>query len=717
MKGQMKSALMEMSLKDADYERKSEFEKDFKFNRKLKDPRFGEVSLIQNPKTRQFLAVKEKRINDKKEAGKAIVNARKRLSNKHPNILNLLDYSVTKQSELCSSFYVLKLFYEFPRSDLHRETQERSKKGESFSDTELTHILYQQIAANSYLQSKDQHHGDIQPLNIAYDKTNNVSQLIDMSEDATTQNLSKQLQKNRVVAGQPLYQSPATYANLKKGNLNYTVDPSKEDVYALGLTLLEVGNGQSIQNIYNATTKEVDQVALQKHIAEFKRRHGSENSLLTSAVETMVHPEEARRPNFKEMEGTLPPYATIQQFLKDRQTNSAHGMLNSNQFAFGQATAHQETVTKVEPHVHADWDFGSTGHANYEFVSTHQSHTPRTENIPLIDLPINNSTVKSNVDVHNVNKVEYNTNATYRVEGGMDLVPVEKKVVILNDNKDYIRSDQYNTYVSQNVKTNTLESVVNTTQPSINQSVNRVTTLTHEPVYNKAYVSQNESYSLPYVNTSYQSNVISYQAEPRVEYVTLEPEYRTEYISANDRRTEVVNASNQNIVIPAPPTTYVRKSYVNVQNDGYTIPQSTVIRKSYIAPQTDSYVVNQPTIVRKSFSYARNDGYVAPQTQTVTYTTPQTQTVTYAAPETYTTYVAPTQTQTVTYTAPETQTIVYNTPMTTEYKNVSYGVNDQGQYISERVVDTRYTSQNNVETSGLKLVRTYQDNTNSTRAL
>ena len=121
MKGQLKSGLMEMALKEADYKRKSELEKDFKFNRKLKDPRFGEVSLIQNPKTRQFLAVKEKKINDKKEAGRQIVRARKLMAHNHPNLLNLKDYSVTKQSELCSSFYVLKMFYEFPRSDLHRE--------------------------------------------------------------------------------------------------------------------------------------------------------------------------------------------------------------------------------------------------------------------------------------------------------------------------------------------------------------------------------------------------------------------------------------------------------------------------------------------------------------------------------------------------------------------------------------------------------------------
>jgi len=44
------------------------------------------------------MAVSEKQINDKKEAGQMIVNCRKRISHQHPNILTLKDYSVKKES-------------------------------------------------------------------------------------------------------------------------------------------------------------------------------------------------------------------------------------------------------------------------------------------------------------------------------------------------------------------------------------------------------------------------------------------------------------------------------------------------------------------------------------------------------------------------------------------------------------------------------------------
>ena len=139
------------SLKDADFARVSDLEKSFKFFKKINDPRFGDISILQNPQTRQFIALKEKKINDRKEAGQNILYARKRVSLKHPNLLNLLDYSVTKHSELCSSFYILKLFFEYPKTDLRKDVQERERIGESFSDIELTHLLYQQINANSFL--------------------------------------------------------------------------------------------------------------------------------------------------------------------------------------------------------------------------------------------------------------------------------------------------------------------------------------------------------------------------------------------------------------------------------------------------------------------------------------------------------------------------------------------------------------------------------------
>lgn len=80
-----------------------------------------------------------------------------------------MDYSVAKVSELCSTFYILKLFYEYPRSDLRREMGEKRKNNVYFTDAEITHLLYHQLNAMNYMNQNNLSHGDIQPLFIGWD--------------------------------------------------------------------------------------------------------------------------------------------------------------------------------------------------------------------------------------------------------------------------------------------------------------------------------------------------------------------------------------------------------------------------------------------------------------------------------------------------------------------------------------------------------------------
>ena len=176
----------------------------------------------------------------------------------YPHLLNLIDYSVVKQQELCSSFYIIKYFFEYPRSDFRKEIAEKRKFQTQFSSAELTYLMYQQLGTLQYLNSKDMSHGDIQPLFLGWDAANMNSKLIDRLEEPWVTAKTKQVQKNRLLSNQPIYQSPIMYSNLKKGNLNFEFDPYKEDVFALGLTILEAGVGQPIQNIYDQKQRIID---------------------------------------------------------------------------------------------------------------------------------------------------------------------------------------------------------------------------------------------------------------------------------------------------------------------------------------------------------------------------------------------------------------------------------------------------------------------------
>lgn len=291
------------NLRDEEYNKPSNLERQFKFMKKLNDPRFGEVSLMQNPQTRENVFVRERKYNDKAEAARAILAARSRLQNQSPYSLKMLDYSSAKQSELCSTIYIVRQFWEAPGADLRREFSQRQSSQSYFTDAELSYIIYNIIRGNNAGT-----HGDICPSNISYDRATNTAKLIDRSDEPPSPQRTIQIQKNKLINPQNIYQSPNMYSNLKRNNLKFGIDGSKEDAFSLGLTMLELGNLKPISNIYDSNRKEVDRNILMGHVNEFANRYGR-NQFLNSMVSGFTRYDENDRIGLREADSTLPTEA------------------------------------------------------------------------------------------------------------------------------------------------------------------------------------------------------------------------------------------------------------------------------------------------------------------------------------------------------------------------------------------------------------------------
>ena len=70
-------------------------------------------------------------------------------------------------------------------------------------------------------------------------------------------------------------------------------DPFKNDVYALGLSILEVGNGKSIKDIYN-TNGTVDQAKLDAHVNTFSQKYkgeylGNHGNFVMNSLQAIKH--------------------------------------------------------------------------------------------------------------------------------------------------------------------------------------------------------------------------------------------------------------------------------------------------------------------------------------------------------------------------------------------------------------------------------------------
>ena len=129
---------------------------------------------------------------------------------------------------------------------------ERRKNGTRFTPQEMNGILYGGLNGLNYYNEQGYSHGDFNPLYMAVDNGN--YRIINRQDYPFQTKQNMFIQKNKLLGKQNLYCSPMVYQNLKNGNTNFNYDPRKEDCYALGLTMLEAGTGESIQNIYNPQT-------------------------------------------------------------------------------------------------------------------------------------------------------------------------------------------------------------------------------------------------------------------------------------------------------------------------------------------------------------------------------------------------------------------------------------------------------------------------------
>lgn len=665
-------------LKDADYEKSSPIEKTHQRGKQTDDPRFGQITIYSNPTNKTLIAMKERKVTDKAEAGKLIAAARQRIAMNHPNLINLLDYSVTKQSELCSSFYILRYFYEFPKNDLRKQFTERQKQGVAFNSNELTNILYQQINAQSYLQSQGLAHGDVQPLLIGYDPLAKDSKLIDKNDLVTNEQAVIALQKNHLVSQSSgsIYQSPTVYQNLKKGNQKFTFDKNKEDAYALGLVLLEAGNGRKIDNIYDKNGT-VDQNALNQHINEFRGKFESGNQLLTSTVANLVNPNESQRPSPVEVKSNLPPYEEVQKFFNQNQQQGQEQNWQNNNLS-GKST---NTYTRTEIDGGAQniiiKDKIEMPDINYDLFSFNPQNNPYTvQSKP----PAFEEEIKSEPEQFIVPQPKY-------------LFKYHEQSVNTSDNKNnqiiynepIVETQELNLFskpkvnansANNNVQESYTQPPIQTTERSFNQSQPQVTYSQSNVVYNQPKV--NTYYDNSYSTGSYipqsvdhefrlhDSSIVKPEVITNDSYTSYGSTPQTSQIVHTTAPTYYSRRSNA-VFAEAPITTVHTITEPIVQKVSYSqVPQTVYTdsgRRSFttttLAPTTTVYTEAPRTSFRT---------YTQAPVQTVYTETPVQKDYVYTGRRSYTTSnLAPTTTTTTVYSQAPVQTVYTESPIQTVY--------------------------------------------------
>lgn len=308
----IEKALSRLKPKEEELARSCSLEKNTKFFRKMTDPFFGEISIVQNSLDKSYLMLREKTTESKDVIQRFANESQDRSTIRHDYIVNLNGQSVTNQRSFCGNAYTLRQFFEFPRSDLQREIEKVSQIKSHFSAIKLTHIVYQSLYALQFIHEKGYYHGSVSPLAIGLISEDPVRVKLKLLGEEKVPKI-KEIALRKIQNGAPLHISPGLFRSFTRRDIEFQIDPSSEDVFALGMTLLEAGLASSVQSVYSKDGV-YDENELIRLKEEFRTIYEEEAMLLVSLLDNLLQLDDLR-PTVSDLLQVMPKYQEILEYF------------------------------------------------------------------------------------------------------------------------------------------------------------------------------------------------------------------------------------------------------------------------------------------------------------------------------------------------------------------------------------------------------------------
>jgi len=389
-----------------------EFDQGWKVIEKIKD---SDAKVIQPMHTEHTYVMKEYVTNTEKSARKYIESLREQMNNRQgfPHNQNLVDYTCKKDSGLCSTTYTIRAFYENVESDLY---QKKKQADHGIVDHEyLTHGLYGGLHAIDELNRAGQNYSDVRPENIGF--SHNKTGLLRMKSDKHGKT-GWEVGVNRISKGRDnLFVSPELYDGVLKKGKKESIDEKKNDVFALGMSMLEAGTKKGVKNCYGKNGFDYEQ--LHKVQDEFHYNHEQANTLMCDIVDLCVEKDPSVRNTAGEILGKTPAYGSI---IDHYRSQSGHDQ--------GNHRVYQEHKVYAEPA-----PTHTTSHVYQETPTTHHSSNFETTKVIHVEDPAHHKSAT-------IVKHEYPAENYHQSE-----VIRQEPVVIRNEPK--VIYEQSNVHVSE----------------------------------------------------------------------------------------------------------------------------------------------------------------------------------------------------------------------------------------------------------------------------
>ena len=273
-----------LALPDQFYNKTWSESSNFKPIKTLDDKRFGKIEVMEHITTGEVIMTKTVKKLSKLNASKRIRKQFKRSKFDHDNLGKFIDFTSETHSYLILKTYSMTSYFEYPKTDLLKEHERLAFNHESFSLNQLLKITKSMLSVLSFLHSNKITHGNIRPSYIGFDRDEDIYKLFYRTDYLTKPVF---VQYYNIEYKESLYMSPEMYEKAHDEFGSAKIDALTHDLFSLGMTILHLGTGQTVQDCYKPK-REFDFDELDRIKAEFKRKYNKGSQSLIMVIEGLL---------------------------------------------------------------------------------------------------------------------------------------------------------------------------------------------------------------------------------------------------------------------------------------------------------------------------------------------------------------------------------------------------------------------------------------------
>lgn len=287
-----------------------EFKRNYVKHGETDDPRFGKVTFYHskyNPQ--EIVMVKDKWTNSLTESQEIAGFIENRKDIVDPNLAENKYYLKSEDKQWFTTFHKHTNAFEFHDNNLEKQIRDRNNFNQgnfdqfnTYSEPELWYIANSLVNTDTKLAREGgSYHGDLQPSTVLLDPANKVKLIDNGLVHAEKPSYSRMLydRKNKVAL------SPLLCEQMQQTKVHPEYEPSKEDSWGLGMTMLCAGTNTSLDDYYDWQKPEVKRHMITESLDQLNRPYSRQ---LHGFVESCLEESQDVRPSMEDHANYLRPY-------------------------------------------------------------------------------------------------------------------------------------------------------------------------------------------------------------------------------------------------------------------------------------------------------------------------------------------------------------------------------------------------------------------------